>query len=732
MQYETLQTLAKGKAWSELEREWLAAIEGPGADPARLLPVIDLVVEAKQGDLAETLAWAWLSVMKETHTPAEALRLGRGLLLRLPDGEELRDEILALYRETHRDRPDLESWIERSGLKSGKSVRRALGYLTTALRLSAGTYVTHRTEDEAAEVIEFNAEEDLVTIRTAWRGRTFEIAKLVEDYEIADENDFRVLSQLCPDRLAQLVEEDPVALAIGILRCRGNRIDRDELKLVLVPRYLPAAKWSGWWGKIRDGVKRSPHLRTEGRSPTFLIYDEVGQSREAGVWMAFCEASTPREWLDLLEGYLRDTKRQKEQPDLAFLDRVQSALAEHVEQFIRRKEPANAFATALVVERIAADRRTASTDAHGAALKKLKEAEDPVAVVASVNDARLWSLAIRCVEQVFPGAWVELFAELILHAPAGQCDILAKKVEKAGRGDLLPSIVQRATADPGQFTDAMMWVWKGPTVKTDLSIPPRLEMLNVLLGLVGPVRMSKGKAVGQSANEMRARVRVGLAAKRYGTFKACLDDLDVPMAQTIRRQLERAEGLGPRVQEDMLNILRARFPELYVKAKVEMWKDESVLYFSAAGLQAKEAELSEIVNVKMRENAKAIGEAAAHGDLSENAEYKFALEERDLLRARVARLNGEVSMAKVLELHNISDDRVRIGHRVTLRPTNGEGPVVMTIMGINDTDLNRKVYSYQTPLAQQILGKRVGDVATLALDGQEAEYRIERIESAIA
>src|SRR5512141_2432768 len=101
MDHDAVLALAKSKRWSDLEREWLTLIEEPTHDPAPRLEIIDLVVAAGQNELAATMAWAWLSVMKETHTPAEARQLGRGLLLRLPDGDELREEILSLYRQTH-------------------------------------------------------------------------------------------------------------------------------------------------------------------------------------------------------------------------------------------------------------------------------------------------------------------------------------------------------------------------------------------------------------------------------------------------------------------------------------------------------------------------------------------------------------------------------------------------------------------------------------------------------
>jgi transcription elongation GreA/GreB family factor len=173
------------------------------------------------------------------------------------------------------------------------------------------------------------------------------------------------------------------------------------------------------------------------------------------------------------------------------------------------------------------------------------------------------------------------------------------------------------------------------------------------------------------------------------------------------------------------------FPQLYVRAKVNMWEDESVLYFSSAGLKAKEAEIDELVNVKMRENAKAIGEAASHGDLSENSEYKFALEERDLLRARLAQLNTEISLARVLDPDEVPDDHVSIGQRVTLRPRSGGVPIQMTLLGAGESDIGGRAFSYKTPMAQRVMGKKIGESVTLPVDDREAEFQVERIENAL-
>ncbi|MBK8269047.1 MAG: hypothetical protein IPK83_12360 [Planctomycetes bacterium] len=506
MGYDTLKSFTTAKRWTDVESEWLTAISQPVTAPDELLGIIDAAVEAGQDKLAESMGWAWLSSMKEKHSARDALQLGRGLLLRLPDGEQLRGEILSLYKETHSDHPELNTWVEKSGLQQGKSVRRALRYLDVGLRLAEGAYLRHRTDEEAAQIVEadFGAEE--FTIRTARGKRSLPLNELINDFDPADENDFWVLDQLNPSKIAALVEKEPVKLAIGICRCNRNQIDRDQIKLMLVPKFIASNKWTDWWNKLRAELKKSPNLRIEGRSPMFLIYDPVGQTPEQETWITFESASQPRQWLELLETYLRDTKSHGRQPNPEFLNRVQRSLVDHIERFRRHKDHESAFATALVIERLAADGLPISSDAHGTAIEMLQTSENPISDIAAVPDARLWGLASAAVESAFPEKWPEYFAEMILYSPSGQCDTLAKRIEKAGRGELLGDIIRRALDDPGRHTEAVMWIWKGPSVETKLPIPPPLELFGTVLSIVGPARLSEGKAAGQTVNQMRATV----------------------------------------------------------------------------------------------------------------------------------------------------------------------------------------------------------------------------------
>jgi transcription elongation GreA/GreB family factor len=211
-----------------------------------------------------------------------------------------------------------------------------------------------------------------------------------------------------------------------------------------------------------------------------------------------------------------------------------------------------------------------------------------------------------------------------------------------------------------------------------------------------------------------------------------IQDIDEGLARTIKRRVERADGLSDASREQLLGILREEFYTLFMKEKVDPWLDESVTWITEKSMLAIEAELKELNEVTIPANSRAIGAAAELGDLSENGEWQYAIEERRRLQGKVAQLQDEMVRARVLSPEDVPIDNVGIGSTVTLTPSDGGEPVELTILGPPEADVDNRVYSYRTPLAQAMLGHAPGDTVTLKLGGNEATYRIETIGSALA
>jgi transcription elongation factor GreA len=228
------------------------------------------------------------------------------------------------------------------------------------------------------------------------------------------------------------------------------------------------------------------------------------------------------------------------------------------------------------------------------------------------------------------------------------------------------------------------------------------------------------------------RARAVLSARSYERFLACLEELEPGIAGAFRRQISRQDSLGRAVRSDLLKHIANRFPGLQAKPETPPWERDDVLYVTEAGLVRKQKEVDHHVNVKMKENARAIGRAAEHGDLSENAEYKFALEERDLLRARLAQMNAELAKAEVMSPTDVPNDHVGVGTRAVFKRVSDGESYQMGFVGPWEADPTENYFNYQAPICQQVLGARVGDVVEFEHGGATGRYEIVGIHNLLA
>ena len=107
---------------------------------------------------------------------------------------------------------------------------------------------------------------------------------------------------------------------------------------------------------------------------------------------------------------------------------------------------------------------------------------------------------------------------------------------------------------------------------------------------------------------------------------------------------------------------------------------------------------------------RAIAEARAHGDLSENAEYHAARERQGFIEARISDLEAKVGTAEVIDPPT-SGDRVTFGSTVRLEDEDGK-EAIYQIVGSDEADPKRGLISIMSPLARTIIGKKVGDTVT--------------------
>jgi transcription elongation factor GreA len=140
------------------------------------------------------------------------------------------------------------------------------------------------------------------------------------------------------------------------------------------------------------------------------------------------------------------------------------------------------------------------------------------------------------------------------------------------------------------------------------------------------------------------------------------------------------------------------------------------------GYERLKEELERLKKVERPAISRAIGEARAHGDLSENAEYHAAREKQGMTEARITHLEAQISTAEVLDPPT-SGDRVTFGSTVRLEDEDGK-ETRYQIVGSDETDPSRGRISVMAPLARTLIGKKVGDLVVAQLPGGKKQFEI--------
>ena len=125
---------------------------------------------------------------------------------------------------------------------------------------------------------------------------------------------------------------------------------------------------------------------------------------------------------------------------------------------------------------------------------------------------------------------------------------------------------------------------------------------------------------------------------------------------------------------------------------------------------------------------KAIEEARAHGDLSENAEYHAAKEAQGWNETKVQELEDRLSRAEVIDPSKLSGDVVMFGAKLTLIDEDTDGEVKYQIVGDFEADVKKGRISISSPIARALIGKKKGDSIEVNTPGGGKSYEIVKVQ----
>jgi transcription elongation factor GreA len=147
-------------------------------------------------------------------------------------------------------------------------------------------------------------------------------------------------------------------------------------------------------------------------------------------------------------------------------------------------------------------------------------------------------------------------------------------------------------------------------------------------------------------------------------------------------------------------------------------------YITREGLDKLRKELDQLVNIERPAISRLISDARDKGDLSENAEYAAAKEAQGMLEMKISNLETIISNSRVIDNFNLDNSEIRLLNRIRIKNRGTNTVMEYVIVPESEADLKNGKISIGTPIAQGLLGKKVGDVVHIKVPSGEIALEI--------
>ena len=149
---------------------------------------------------------------------------------------------------------------------------------------------------------------------------------------------------------------------------------------------------------------------------------------------------------------------------------------------------------------------------------------------------------------------------------------------------------------------------------------------------------------------------------------------------------------------------------------------------TAEGYQALDEELKRLKTIERPAVIAAIGEARAHGDLSENAEYHAAKDRQGWIEGQIAEIEDRMARAQVIDVSKLSGKQVKFGATVSVIDEDTEEKARYQIVGEHEADVKSGKVSITSPIARAMIGKEMGETVEVNTPSGVKAYEITKVE----
>src|SRR6266545_4926822 len=542
-------------------------------------------------------------------------------------------------------------------------------------------------------------------------GHAMDLGFAAESLKPIDSNHILVRKAADLEGLRQMAALHHLELIKLVVESYGGRATIDQIQQVLVPDVI-RDDWKKWWEAAKREIKKDGHFTVPTKKSDPIIY----QSKEVAL-------------PDRLLAEFHAAKGLKAKT---------AAASEGLKNFAdldNKTELATALVAGLNADIVTHQRTQPSVTLEGIFIRdEIRQAAGLPAGEGEVAANTIWSQdnrlgpileqmpaikhrrALQSFKESNTALWHEVLLTTINSVPAklaGEIALLLIQEGKLGQlKDTLAKLISHHTAS----SELLLWLAKERSDSFADILGP--EVFRAMLSA-----MERDQFNEKKSNRLRDYI-----LDDQELLVELIGSADFEVIKDLTRALQLSPCFDDMDKRSLLARIVKSYPAVQTLISGEATKQDTSLIVSWESLEKRKNEYTELVQKKIPANSKEIVIARSYGDHRENHEYKAAKEMQKILMRRKSELEAQLVRARGTDFASAKTDAVSIGTCVKVTDRLADHSDTFTILGAWDSDPDKGVVSYLTPLAQALLNKKVGEEVEFEMDGAKKRYRIDAIE----
>jgi transcription elongation factor GreA len=714
-----LRYLKKG-IYNPVEEIWLKLIDLIPQDLGFFLNTEKRISELIGTDKSAFLLSFTVPFYKEKGEYDVAIELLKKILSYDPKDKESREELIQCYTHKYKDHSHLEEYLERSGLQDQSiDIDTAIETFENHIIFDIGNYVFHRSwgiglckeiKDDSL-IIDFKMKPNhRMTLEMALCCLTILPMDHIWLLKIKDLN-----------KLKKTILDDVEEGLRIIIRSKNNAATVKDFKEELLNGILTQKEWTKWWNKAKTILKKNPYFGTLPEKGDIYFIRKNPISYDEDMFNRFNSEKGFDKRFELFNEFITHGNIDSEY----FEDMLKYFLG-FIASGASMNE--NTLKSYLLLSNLKKTYKYLPFDFSIDFRELTNNLKDIHTYLPMIPDNELKKNFLINIKKTSEG-WPEIFIKSFYEYPM---KFILDELIASGHKVVVNETIDNIISHYREYTEHFIWIGKNLMGK-HAEIKFKINFDQAIMGFTHLLEIASRDLVNEK-NVVYNRKLFNTIVDILFRDNLLIEYIEHSDEAKVRRLLPTVLNIGELKDEYIIKTrfaIKSSHPQIVFENEIESVDSSNQLIVTQRSYELKQNELKYLMEVEIPKNSKEIGAAMEKGDLSENAEYQFALEKQGFLKQQIKLLTENLNRAQILKPEDIKTNVISIGTMITLNSLDDNKTEKFTILGPWESDPSKKVISYTSPIGETLMNKSVGNIIDVGSQKKMKQYKILKIEKAV-